>query len=109
MKVEEIALYLALACNAIQLISWWDASQKKRYASELDFMSIKEGQRTILDQVKLLEKQVESDEIQAYRRSKEIESHLIDELKEVKGIINALIVKTTGDSISDILKRKDDI
>ena len=108
MKAEQLALYLALICNAIQLVSWWNTSQKKRYASELDFVSIKEGQRAILDQIKHLEKQIESDEIQTYRRSKEIESHLIDELKEVKGVTNALIVKMTGNSISDILRRKDD-
>ncbi|MCL1466040.1 hypothetical protein [Argonema galeatum] len=109
MRAEEIALYLALICNAIQLVSWWNTSQRKRYASELDFVSIKEGQRTILEQVKHLEKQIESHEIQAYRRAKDIESHLIDELKEVKAITNALIVKMTGDSISDILRKKDDI
>jgi len=98
-KPEDIALYIALACNVIQLLSWWSSAQKKRYASELDFAAIKEGQRALSDQVKHLENQIESHEAQTYRRAKEIESHIINELKEMKSVTNALIVKMTGDSV----------
>lgn len=105
-RPETIALYLALACNAIQIISWWNTSQKKRYASELDFASIKEGQRTILGAIQQLEKEINNHQQTIYRGMKDTESHIVDESKELKGIINALVVRMSGDSISDILSRR---
>lgn len=103
MPLETIALIIALSLNVLQLVSKWDESQKKRYASEQEFQTILSSLKNTLRQAERNEHLLEDIKQDYYRLIKDVESKIVGELKEQKSLVNALIVKLTGDSISAVL------
>lgn len=93
--LELLAVVVSLLTFAGGVIAWYSASVQKRYASQRDFEHLKRNYEQLASNqneiVKDLDKGFDS---------------LILELKEVKGLQTAILVKISpSDSVSDIYRR----
>ena len=115
--IDHIVLFASLLTNIIGILVWYNTSQKKKFAAEQDFKSIKDTNREIL---RILESsrqgQIEVAQqirdklditLNSFTRESNIaQNTIVGNLKELEMIINVLIIKLTDSSISDIIKGK---
>lgn len=101
---ELLAMAISLVTFIAGGVAWFSSAIRKGYAAERDFQHLKRNQEQLSLGIKQCLDQYDHKFELTKKELDEIEIQLI----EVKGVLNLLLVRLTGDTISEITNRRKD-
>lgn len=99
---EIVAMIISLITFVAGGVAWFSAAVRKSYAAERDFQHLRRNQEQLSDGIAQVLKDYDHKFQLTKKELDEIEVQLI----EVKGVLNLLLVRLTGDSVSEVLRKK---
>lgn len=101
---ELVAMTISLISFVSGGVAWYSSAVRKSYAAERDFQHLRRNQEQLSAGIAECLKEFEHKHQLTKKELDEIEVQLI----EVKGVLNLLLVRLTGDSVSEVLRRRKD-
>lgn len=100
---EAIAMVISLISFVSGGIAWYSSAVRKSYAAERDFQHLRRNQEQLSSGIAECLKEFEHKFQLTKKELDEIEVQLI----EVKGVLNVLLVRFTGDTVSEVMRRRE--
>lgn len=97
---EIIGLILSLIANISGVIAWYNASLKKRFASEAEWKKVVNQQFSIQESINTLSKEIKEHDDAAYKRVVEATQQIARKLIELEGAINTLSMSVRNKPIT---------
>lgn len=94
-QLEIILALISLATFLSGAFAWYSSAVRKQYAAERDFIQLNRNQELIRSSIEGLEKDLSRNHDESQR-----------EMLELKALINVLMVRLTGDTISEVLSKR---
>lgn len=106
--LETLAVVASLLTFAGGLIAWYSANVQKRYAAQRDFAHLQRSYEQLASNQSAILKELDEKFDELFQRMEAKSNQALLELKDVKGLVTAAIVKgNVGDNSSGWARRPD--
>lgn len=94
-QLEIILALISLVTFLSGAFAWYSSAIRKQYAAERDFIQLNRNQELIRDSLEEILKDLGRNHDESQR-----------EVLELKALINVLMVRLTGDTVSEVLSKR---